>query len=75
MTRQFCYWITEPEMVSFEGVRLEMNSLRVKKDDVIRPLSNEPAAPPKVASALGLQGLAAGRVAAWIRDWQSLNHC
>ena len=42
-TRQFCSWITYTERLVFQEVRLEMNSLRVKKDDIIRRLINEPA--------------------------------
>ena len=51
-----------------------MNSLRVKKDDIIRHPINEPSLLSGTALAADSQVVATGTVANLLNDWQSLNH-
>ena len=64
-------------MVGFRDVRLEMNSLGVKKDDIIRRLINELASMASARFSLVSRRLRAETQECskrMIRDGQSLNH-
>jgi hypothetical protein len=76
-TRRFWAWITEPEMVVFRGVRLGINSLGAKKDDIIRQLINELASTRSWRCWLFIRGLCLNSLM-WNKelliDCQSLDH-
>jgi hypothetical protein len=70
---EFGCWINEPEVIRFQAVRLEMNSLRRKRDDIIRQSINEPGTRPVLVSAFGSPGFVAAGLQNLINDWRFLN--